>query len=204
MQVGHAADHRVGDVFIEAGHQRAIVHVVNGAAIQRFRAVGQVDLHVPVQQAGVQQVKVAAVRLDVGHHAAQHGLSQLLRVVIDVLHVALVHAEHTEAGVQLGIGVLGFDLVTGAADALLADFADGLVAHFIGFTCFIALFGKLHHDKLAVSAVLGVELHDGVSGCGRAGEKVKNYGIVICYSGNPFNESKLFRIIKGSVELLHH
>ena len=150
---------------------------MNGAAIQRFRAVGQVDLHAPVQQAGVQQIKVAAVGLDIGHHAAQHSLGQFLRVV-DVLHVALVHAEHAEAGVQLGIGVLGFDLVAGAADALFADLADILVARLVGLAGFIALFGKLHHNEFSVSAVLGVELHHRVGGSGRAGEEVEDEGVI--------------------------
>ena len=66
------------------------------------------------------------------------------------------------------------DLFTGTANALLADFADVLVACFVGFACFIALFGDLHHDEFAVSAVLGIELHDSVGGGSGAGEKVKN------------------------------
>ena len=65
-----------------------------------------------------------------------------------------------------------------AADALLADFADVLVARFVGFACFIALFGKLHHDKLAVSPVLSIELHHSVSSGGRAGEEIEDDRII--------------------------
>ena len=61
----------------------------------------------------------------------------------------------------------GLDLVSGAADAFLADFADGLVTGFVGFALFVSEFRQLHHDELAVSAVFGVELHNGVSGGGR-------------------------------------
>ena len=80
-----------------------------------------------------------------------------------------------------GQGAFGLDLIPSAADALLADFADGFVACFVGFACFIALFRKLHHDKFAVPAVLGVELHDGMGGGGGAGEEVKDsiVGIIL-------------------------
>ena len=67
-----------------------------------------------------------------------------------------------------------FNLIPGAADALFADFADVLVACFVGFACFVALFGELHHDEFAVPAVLGVELHDSVGGGSRAREEVED------------------------------
>lgn len=78
----------------------------------------------------------------------------------------------TDVEVLRGHGAFGFDFLACAADALFADFADVLVARFIGFAGFVAGFGKLHHDEFAVSTVLGVELHHGV-GCGSgAGEEV--------------------------------
>lgn len=95
-------------------------------------------------------------------------------MVIDVLHIALVHAEHTEAGVQLRVRMLGLDFVARAANALLADLTDVLVPGFVGFAGLVTLFGKLHHDKLAMSAVLGVQLHDGMGSGGRAGEEIEN------------------------------
>ena len=64
-----------------------------------------------------------------------------------------------------------------AADAFLADFGDGLVACFVGFAFFVADFGQLHHDELALAAIFGVELHDGVGGGGGAGEEVEDYVI---------------------------
>ena len=65
-----------------------------------------------------------------------------------------------------GHGAFGLDLITGTANALFADFADVLVTCFVGFACFVTLFGELHHDEFAVSAVFGVKLHDGVGGGG--------------------------------------
>ena len=65
-------------------------------------------------------------------------------------------------------------LLTRTADALLANFADILVSGFVGFACFIALFRKLNHDELTVSAVLSVELYDSVGGGGRAGKEIHN------------------------------
>ena len=45
------------------------------------------------------------------------------------------------------------DFLPRAADAFLADFGDGLVACFEGFAFFVAGFGQLHHDELALAAV---------------------------------------------------
>lgn len=59
-----------------------------------------------------------------------------------------------------------------ATDTLLADVADCFVPSFVGFALFVTGFGQLHHDELAVAAILGVELHDGVGGGGGAGEEI--------------------------------
>ena len=73
------------------------------------------------------------------------------------------------------MGAFGFDFLACAADALFADFADVLVARFIGFAGFVAGFGEAEHDEFTVSAVFGVELHHGVGGGGRTGEEVEDY-----------------------------
>ena len=65
------------------------------------------------------------------------------------------------------------DLFTGTANALLADFADVLVACFVGFACFVALFGELHHDEFAVPAVLGILTHNSMGSRSRTRKEVK-------------------------------
>ena len=60
----------------------------------------------------------------------------------------------------------GLDLRTGAADALLTDFADVLVPGLVGFAVLGGGFGELNHDELAVSIVFGIELHHGMGGGG--------------------------------------
>ena len=65
-------------------------------------------------------------------------------------------------------------------DALLADFADILVACLIRFGFFLARFRQLYHDELAVAAVFRVELHDRVGSGGRAGEEVENNAVTFC------------------------
>ena len=115
-----------GTIERHTGHQRAAVHIVNGAAVHRLRGVGQMDLHAPVQQASVEQVKVGAVIFDVADQFAQHGLGVLLGVVPHILHVALVHPEDPEASVQIlrSQRVFRLDLIARTADTLLADLAD--------------------------------------------------------------------------------
>lgn len=61
---------------------------------------------------------------------------------------------------------------------LFTDFADVFVACFVGFTRFVALFRKLHHDELTVAIVLGVKLHNGVGGGGRAGEEIEDHAVL--------------------------
>ena len=99
----------------------------------------------------------------------------------------------------------GLDLVPGATNALFADFADVLVACFIGFAGFIALFRQLHHDEFAVPTVLGVQLHDCVSGGGGAREEVENN---ILFLGNPTNNPihyiKTFFSIEYCIRACHH
>ena len=70
--------------------------------------------------------------------------------------------------------MLSLDFIARAADALFADFADVFVARLVRFGFFIAGFGQLHHNEFAVTAVLGVQLHDSVGGGGRAGEEVED------------------------------
>ena len=143
---------------------------MDGAAVDLLGRIRQGQRQTPVNQAAEQQVKVGAIILDVGFQSGKHSLIVVIGRIVDVLHVGIVQFEDAEANVEVlrGHGAFGFNLVSGTANALFADFADGLVTGFIGFACFVALFWQLHHDELAVSAVLGVELHDGVGGGGRA------------------------------------
>ena len=164
--------HSGGNLGVKTGQQSPVVHVVDGAAVDHLAGVGQVDLHPPAQQAGVEQVQVGAVLLDVGHHAADGLLGVFLRVVVDILHVALVHPEDAEANVQVSVRVLGLDLVPRSADALFADLTDIFISSLEGLGLFITRFRQLHHDEFAAPAVLGVELHDRVGSGGRAGEEI--------------------------------
>ena len=150
-----------------------------GAARHLGAGVGQVDLHTPVQQAGIKKVHIGAVLLDVADCLAQHQLGDFFGVVVDVFHIALIHTEHAEADVQIGVRVLRLDLVTGPADALLADLADIFISGLERLRFFVAGFRQLHHDELAVPAILGVELHDRVGGGGGSGEEVENIKISI-------------------------
>ena len=143
-------------MLVKASHQGAVVHVMDRAAVHGGCDVGQVDRHAAVQQAGVQQVKVGAVGLDVADGFAQHGLGEFLGFIVDIPHIGGINAEHAETDVEVGIGMLGFDFVARAADALFADFADVFVARLVRFGFFIAGFGQLHHNEFAVTAVLGV------------------------------------------------
>ena len=124
LSLGHGSDHGVRHISVKAGHEGAVIHIVDGAAVNNLAGVGQVNLHAPVQQAGVEQIQVGAILLDVGHHATDGLLGVFLRVVVHIPHVALIHPEDPETGVQRGIQVLGPDFVPRPADAFLADLAD--------------------------------------------------------------------------------
>ena len=169
-------DHTFGDILVKAGDQVAIVVGVDGAAAQLLGLVRQGQGQPPVNQATKQQVEVGTVILDVGFQTSEHPLIVVIRRIVDVFHVGVVQLENAETDVEVlrGHGAFRLDLIPSAADALLADSADGFVACFVGFACFIALFGKLHHDEFAVSAVLGVELHDGMGSGGGAREEVED------------------------------
>ena len=96
-----------------------------------------------------------------------------------MLHLFIVAAVHTEDA-EAGIEVLGsqrrlfLDFLAGTADAFLTDFADILVACFVCFAVFCCFFGKLNQNELAVTAILSVELHNGMSGCCWAGEEIED------------------------------
>ena len=170
----HILHHGAGHIGAEAGHESAVVHIMDGAAVQVGAGVGQVDFHAPVQQAGVEQIQIGAVVLDVGHQVEHGLLIQLLRLVVHILHVAAVHPEDTETNVQIlcAQGVILFDFVTRPADAFLADLADIFVAGLECLGLLVTGSRQLYHDKLAVAAVLGVELHHRMGGGGGAREKV--------------------------------
>ena len=143
---------------------------MDGAAVDLLGRIRQGQRQTPVDQAAEQQVEIGAVILDVGFQTGKHILIVIIRRIVDILHVGVVQLENAETDVEVlrGHGAFRLDLIPTTADALLANFADVLVACFVGFACFIALFRELHHDEFAVSAVLGVELHDGMGGGGRA------------------------------------
>ena len=128
----------------------------------------------PFQQAAEQQITVF---LDVGFQTGQHPLVILGRGIVHILHVAVIQLEYTETIINIRTCFL-LDFLSGAANALLADFADVLVTRLESLALFVAGFGQLHHDKLAVSAVLGVELHHRMGGSGRAGEEVHNNSVL--------------------------
>ncbi len=62
--------------------------------------------------------------------------------------------------------------MTGTADTLFSYFGNGFVTGFESLCFFIARFGELYHDEFTVAVVFRVLLHDGVGGCGGAGEKI--------------------------------
>ena len=140
--------------------------------------MGQADLHTPIQQAGVQQVQICAVLLDVADHLAHFGLLHFLRVVVHILHVALVHPENAEAYIHFLVRMFGLNFIPRPPDALFADLTDILVSRLIGLTLFITGFRQLHHDKLAVPAVLSIELHHRMGCGGRARKEVQNNRIL--------------------------
>ena len=124
-----------------------------------------------------------AIGLDVVCQAEERILEQCVGRTLDVLEVGRVDLEHAEAGIghafgllaklELGVGLLhlGRDLRTRTADALFADLADVLVT---SLGLLVTHLGQLHHDEFPATAVLGVELHHGMSGCGGTGEEVEN------------------------------
>ena len=103
---------------------------------------------------------------------------------VDVFHVGAVDFEHPKAGVKifdaLFVGKLLFNFLAGAADSLLADVGDGFVARFVGFAFGVGGFWQLHHNKVAITAVFGVELHHGMGGGGGAGEEVEDDVVILC------------------------
>ena len=58
--VPYTPPHRAGHIGAESGHESAVVHIVDSAAVQIGVGVGQVNLHAPVQQVGVEQIQIGA------------------------------------------------------------------------------------------------------------------------------------------------
>ena len=160
---------------------------MDGTAVNLFAGVGQRQGQPPVQQAAEQKVQVGAVFFDVGDHIHKVLLVVLVRGIVNIFHVAVVQLEDAETNIQVLGGQRAFflDFLPSTADALLADFADILVACFMGFAFFIAGFRQLYHNEFAVAAILGVELHDRVGGGGGAGEEIHNDRIFV---GNHFDK----------------
>ena len=147
---------------------------MDGAAVDLLGLVRQGQRQPPVDQAAEQQVEVGAVILDVGFQTSEHPLIVVIRRIVDVLHVGIVQLEDTETDIEVlrGHGAFGLDLIPGAADALLADFADvmwnadgvqqihcilgNLLGFFRGFFLRINRFGKLDKNELTMLILLSV------------------------------------------------
>lgn len=169
-------DHAFGNIRVKASDEVAVVVGVDGTAVDLLGLVGQGQRQTPIDQAAKQQVEVGAVIFDIGFQPREHPLIVVIRRIVDILHVAIVQLENAETDVEVlrGHGAFRLDLIPSAADALLAYFADVFVARLVGFACFVTWLGKLYHDEFAMSAVLGVELHDSVSGGSGTREKVED------------------------------
>ena len=74
------------------------------------------------------------------------------------------------------------DFLACAANTFLTDLADCFVASLTCFALFVGYFGELYHYELALATILGVELHDGMSGSSTAAEEVENNRIFITIS----------------------
>src|SRR4030042_3822593 len=77
--------------------------------------------------------------------------------------------------VQVELPFLFFiELFDYPVDAFLADVSYSFIARLEGFAVFRARFGELDEDKLAVDAVLRVQVKHSVGGGGGTGEKIEN------------------------------
>ena len=71
------------------------------------------------------------------------------------------------------------DLLSGPADALLADLGNGAIARFGGFALGVAGLRQLHHNELPVAAIFGIELHHRMGCSGRTGEEVERNKVLL-------------------------
>ena len=78
----------------------------HGAAVDRLARVRQRQRQAPVDQTAEQQIEIVAILLDVGYHVQKPRLRDVGRVIIDVLHIAVIEFEDPEPYVQIG-GVEG-------------------------------------------------------------------------------------------------
>ena len=143
---------------------------MDGAAVNVLGRVGHGERKSPFYQTAEQQVEVGAVALDIGLHHGEHILCVFARAEIHVVHVAVGKFQHAETGIQILCGqrTFVFDFLTGAADTLFADFADGGITCLVCFALFVTRFGNLYHDEFTVSSVLSVKLHNCMGSCRRA------------------------------------
>ena len=154
-------DHRLVELAVETSDQRAFGVIMDRRAVEDFRRVRQIELDAPIEQTAEQQIE----RRPIGFYIFCGGLETLLRDLFDIkkdiFEVALVQFEDAEADVEMPGRERGgvFYLLSGEANALLADLTDVFVAGFGGFGVGSAELGQLHHDEAAIAAVLGVELH---------------------------------------------
>ena len=101
---------------------------MDGAAVDLLGPIWHRQRQAPIQQATEQQVEVGAVFFDVGDHIHEATLVIIVRRIINILHVTVIQLKNAEANVEVlgGQRVFFLDFLTGAADALFADFADVL------------------------------------------------------------------------------
>ena len=70
------------------------------------------------------------------------------------------------------VGKVSLNLFARPIDPLASNIANLFVASLKCLALFVSRLRQLHHDVLAITAVFGVELHNGVSSGGGAGEEV--------------------------------
>ena len=121
LALGDFLDHAFRNIRAKAGGQVAVVVGVDSAAVDFLGLVRQGKRQTLVNQAAEQQAEVGAVILDVGFKACERSLIVVIRYIVDVLQVGISQLENaeTDAGVLLGHGAFGLDLIPGIADSSL-------------------------------------------------------------------------------------
>ena len=156
--LGNGLDGFLGEIAVETGNQVVVLHLENLlASNDRLLNLGR-ERNAQIQHDLEQQILGGAVFLDVVCQHIKHISAVGIGSVVNILHVAGIQFQHTEANVKVlgGEGILLFDFLTRTANAFLADFADVLVASLVCLGFVVGGFWKLNHDEFAVSTVVSV------------------------------------------------
>ena len=154
-------------ILIKAGNEVAVCHRENFLPSNDCLLNLGGKQHAQIQHNLEEQVFWCTIFLDIICKKVQLSLLEILGAVINIFHIGGINSKYPEASVEIAGSQRGFfpDFLSGAADTLLSNVADGRITCFSSLAFFPCYLWQLNKYKFAVLFLFYIYFHNRMRSC---------------------------------------